>query len=308
MIKLFTHTDLDGIGCAILAKFVFGNVDIEYCNYDYVDSKVKDYLNSELNYECHITDISVSDELAYEIDGSEKKFQLLDHHSTALRLNKFKWCDVRVEDEKTNLKTCGTEMYYHWLINNGYLNGDKTLNKFVELIRDWDTWRWSTLGEEGIICKQVNDLFHIYGKDKFIDWCLAELFFGTFPKLYESDKLILEIKQKEIDDYVEEKNKQLFTSAMCGKICGFVFAEKYFSELGNRLCQMHPEIDFIAMINMNGYVSYRTIKDNIDLGNDVAQLFGGGGHSKAAGSSFSKDVQLKVIKEIFACNNVSTMR
>ena len=110
---------------------------------------------------------------------------------------------------------------------------------------------------------------------------------------------ILDIKQKEIDDYIKAKDKQMFTSDLCGKVCGFVFAEKYFSELGNRLCQLHPEIDFVAMIDMNGNVSYRTVKDDIDLGKDVAKLFGGGGHPKAAGSRFSKDVQLKLIKEIF---------
>ena len=39
--KLFTHCDLDGIGCAILAYFAFGrdNVDVEYCNYDDVGWK-----------------------------------------------------------------------------------------------------------------------------------------------------------------------------------------------------------------------------------------------------------------------------
>ena len=40
-IKLFTHTDLDGVGCAILAKLAFENVDIEYCNYDDINQKSK---------------------------------------------------------------------------------------------------------------------------------------------------------------------------------------------------------------------------------------------------------------------------
>ena len=41
-IKLFTHTDLDGIGCAILAYLAFGreNVDVEYCDYSNVNDKV----------------------------------------------------------------------------------------------------------------------------------------------------------------------------------------------------------------------------------------------------------------------------
>ena len=62
---------------------------------------------------------------------------------------------------------------------------------------------------------------------------------------------------------------------------------------------MHPEIDFVAMNDMSGTVSYRTVKEDIDLGKDVAQLIGGGGHPKAAGSEFSKEIQLKTIEEIF---------
>lgn len=300
MIKLFTHTDLDGIGCAILAKLAPGEVvDIEYCNYDDINQKVEEYFNSGSEYECHITDISVNEELASKIDNNNKKYQLLDHHPTALRLNKFEWCNVQIENAETNIKTCGTEMYYRWLIDNGYLNSSPTLNKFVELIRNYDTWRWSTLGNEGIICKQVNDLLYLYGRKKFIDWCLTEIYEGSFPKLYESDELILEIKQKEIDDYVKAKDKQLFIGDLCGRTCGFVFADKYSSELGNKLCQMHPEFDFVAIINMDGAVSYRTVRDDIDLGKDVAQVFGGGGHPKAAGSQISKEIQMEIIKKIF---------
>jgi nanoRNase/pAp phosphatase (c-di-AMP/oligoRNAs hydrolase) len=98
---------------------------------------------------------------------------------------------------------------------------------------------------------------------------------------------------------VKKKNEQLLIMPLCGKTCGVVFAEKYFSELGNKLCQMHPEIDFVAMIDMSGTVSYRTIKDNIDLGKDVAKLFGGGGHAKAAGSRFANGAQFDVINKIF---------
>ena len=72
------------------------------------------------------------------------------------------------------------------------------------------------------------------------------------------------------------------------------------SELGNRLCKMHPEIDFVVMIDIDGCtVSYRTVKEDIDLGKDVASIFGGGGHPKAAGSEFSQSIKLKVIEEIF---------
>lgn len=301
MIKLFTHTDLDGVGCAILAKLAFGTeVDIEYCNYDDIDLKVEEYFNSGSEYECHITDIRINEELAHKINDSGKKYQLLDHHPTALELNKYEWCKVQIENEDTHIQTSGTEMYYKWLVENNYLEDIGVLNRFVELVTNYDTWRWSTLGEDGLICKQVNTLLYLYGRDKFIDWCISEINSLFFPRLRDSDKLILEIEQKTIDDYVEAKDKQLFIGDLCGKVCGFVFAEKYASELGNRLCKMHPELDFVAMINMDGTVSYRTIKDDIDLGKDIAQVFGGGGHLKAAGSQVSKEVQMEIIKKIFA--------
>ena len=51
-IKLFTHTDLDGIGCAILAYLAFGreNVDVEYCDYSNVNDKVGDLVITENDY------------------------------------------------------------------------------------------------------------------------------------------------------------------------------------------------------------------------------------------------------------------
>lgn len=305
MIKLFTHTDLDGVGCAILAKLAFGEeVDISYCNYDDINESVLDYLNNNddsLSY-IYITDIRVNEDVAKLLD-ERGGVCLLDHHPTALELNKYTWCKVMVED-LNGVKTSGTKMFYHWLGMNGCfsdeLENNKALGRFAELVRDYDTWRWSEFGEDGVICKQVNDLMYLYGRDKFITWCISEIHDEVFPRLYAVDELLLNTKQKEIDEYIEEKNEQLFASPMCGRVCGFVFAEKYVSELGNRLCKMHPEIDYVAMIDMgNKTVSYRTVKDDIDLGKDVAQLFGGGGHPKAAGSEFSVDVQFKTIEKIF---------
>ena len=50
MIKLFTHTDLDGIACAVLAKIAFDNVDISYCNYD--SGNILDFLYTITNTYC----------------------------------------------------------------------------------------------------------------------------------------------------------------------------------------------------------------------------------------------------------------
>ena len=250
----------------------------------------------------YITDIRVNEETA-ELLNKRGNVKLLDHHPTALGLNKYDWCDVVIEDSK-GIKTSGTMLFYHWLSMNGCLSeeldNNKALERFAELVRDYDTWRWSTLGDDGIICKQVNDLLYLYGRDDFVRWCISEIHDEVFPRLYAKDEVVLKIKQDEIDRYIEEKDKTMFANTVCGKVCGFVFADRYVSELGNRLCKMHPEIDYVAMIDIDGCtVSYRTVKEDIDLGKDVASLFGGGGHPKAAGSKFSQEIKLKVVENIF---------
>lgn len=320
MIKLFTHTDLDGIGCVILAYLDFGcgNVDVEFCNYDDVDGKIREFYlcgNPEEYDVIYITDISVNEEVAAEIDSLVKagqNWKLFDHHATAIWLNEYEWCTVMVEHHYSGIKTSGTELFSMYLFENKELDHYdahtiENIYRFVDIVRDYDTWRWKELGDDGIVCKQVNDLFHIWGRDEFIKWAINQIHglnyvtpLQEFPYFGEKELTLLEQKQREIDRYVEEKNEQLFTSPMCGKVCGFVFAERFISELGNRLCEIHPEIDFVAIINMSSKtVSYRTVKDNIDLGRDVASLFGGGGHPKAAGSTFDNSVLMKTIQNIF---------
>lgn len=309
-IKLFTHTDLDGIGCAILAYLAFGreNVDIEYCDYSNVNDKVGDFFvkGSPVEYNAvFITDISINNELAIYItnEASEPRVHLFDHHATALGLNKYDWCEVSVMNDTLGIKTSGTELFYNYLIQPEQferLSVDVICNidEFVNIVRDYDTWRWKELGKEGIICKQVNDLFYIYGREKFIDWALGQILtlklykgISAFPIYSEKDMALLDQKQKDIDIYIEEKNKQLYHRVdEVGHTYGVVFAERYFSELGNRLCELNPDLAYIAMIDISsGTVSYRTIRDDIDVGGEIAHAYGGGGHPKAAGSTFDKD-------------------
>lgn len=299
-IKLFTHTDLDGIGCAILAYLAFGSryVDVEYCGYNDVDEKVDSLLlniNERSMYEMvYITDISIDEELVSGIDTwiIPCVIRLFDHHATALGLNQFGWCEVKV-DNNLGIKTSGTELFYNHLSKAGCFDRySKSINanihRFVEIVRDWDTWRWKELGEEGVVCKQVNDLFYIYGRDEFIEEISARIRFFDIPGFTEIDMAHLSIKQKDIDIYVAEKDKQLRVATdQFGKAFGYVFAERYFSELGNRLCEMHPEIEYVSMIDISkGFVSFRSVREDVDLGGEIAHSLGGGGHKKAAGSHF----------------------
>lgn len=321
-IKLFTHTDLDGIGCAILAYLAFGreSVDAEYCDYSNVNEKVEKFWENgpvEEYDKVFITDISIGIDLARTIDlyAGDDIWHLFDHHATALVLNKYDWCEVSVMNDTLGIKTSGTELFYTYLRRRGRfehlsVNVIGNIDGFVDIVRDYDTWRWKELGKKGIIRKQVNDLFYIYGREKFIDWALGQILtlklyrgISDFPIYSEKDIALLDQKQKDIDIYIEEKNKQLFHRVdEVGHTYGVVFAERYFSELGNRLCELNTDLAYIAMIDISsGTVSYRTIRDDIDVGGEIAHAYGGGGHPKAAGSTFDKDqIQCTVHGLIFS--------
>lgn len=318
-IKLFTHgADLDGIGCAVLAYLAFGreNVDVEYCNYDNVDEKAEIFIEQEELFKSYdkiyITDISVSEEVANIIDILDcppKRVRLVDHHATALWLNQYAWCQVMVcAPTDSYFKTSGTELFAMHLFNNEQFdqydsNTIANIYRFVEIVRDYDTWRWKELGNDGIVCKQVNDLFYIYGREEFIEWATYQIQgidyvspLQVFPFFSVIDNALLEQKQREIDIYVESKNKGLVEKIdQFGHSYGVVFADRFVSELGNRLSELHPELDYIAMIDIShGTVSYRTTSENIDLGGEIAHSYGGGGHRKAAGNTFD----ISVVREL----------
>jgi len=312
-IKLFTHTDLDGVGCAILMKVVstVNNIEseIEFCDYNNINDKVNDFLKEINNYDkIFITDISVNEEIAEKLDRYKDKVVLLDHHKTADFLNKYEWArvyeflltpvvfneDIKVQE----IKVCGTYLFLKYLTMKDYLKNFKFLNVleyFMITIRQYDTWDWVELGD--IVPKKLNDLLYILGRDRFIEEFLGQLLNGKFVF---NDKLnfLLELEQEKIDDYIENKNKNLIIRNIKGYNIGIVFAERYISELGNRLMELHPELDFVAIVNPDRTISYRTNKSNIDLG-EFAKMYGGGGHPQAAGSPISDEIKDKIIDLLF---------
>jgi oligoribonuclease NrnB/cAMP/cGMP phosphodiesterase (DHH superfamily) len=110
MDKLFTHTDLDGIGCSILGKIYYGtnNINVEYCEYNNINEKVLE-CDFERYEKIFITDLSVNDEVAEKIDKLNGKFNLIDHHETALWLNKYDWAQVKTKKEDGK-KESGTSL------------------------------------------------------------------------------------------------------------------------------------------------------------------------------------------------------
>ena len=301
MIKLFTHTDLDGVSCEILGKIAFEeDINVVRCNYGDIDAKVEEFINSAEEYDkLFITDISVNKEIADKLLSISDKVILLDHHKTALWLNEYLYALVQVEDESIG-KMCGAYLFYEYLKkNHKEFDDTPALKLFIDYVRMYDTWEWKEK-YNNIIPKRLNDLMYMDGPNEFIDKMIYRL--GNNLAIFDdTDLMKLQIEQTYINSYIAQKNETLIVndSLFPEHIVGITFADKYISELGNKLCELHPELDFVVLINMSTLtVSYRTVKNDLDL-SAIAKGFGGGGHPKASGSRFDASIINDMLNNIF---------
>lgn len=307
-IKLFSHTDLDGVSCAIIAFWAFGeeNVDVEYCDYDDIDYRVQEFLSVQ-GYKRYdnvfITDISINKDTANLIEYVtlehpffKDRFQLIDHHVSAKWLNEYEWAYVNEFEEsiyphKDRMKSCGTTLFYKWLEGCGYLIDQPDAKSYIETVRMYDTWDWTEF--EDIHAKKFNDLFFLIGRKAFVNRMLYE---NSTIGFSEEENFLLDNEQYRINEYVKKKQGQMFVSKFEDYHVGVVYAEQYISQLGNELAKDNPFLDFIALIDVGeGKVSFRGIHDHIDL-SEIARRYGGGGHPKSAGCPLNKAFQYQWIQ------------
>lgn len=297
-VRLFSHTDLDGYGCNIVANFVYGKENVVATNshYDTINEEVNKYIDNK-EYEkfdvTFITDISVNKETADRINELVKKgyeFRLYDHHKNSSWLNEYNWAFEIIEFVDTNTLTSGT-----WLLNL-FTNEISTpvIDDLVVAIRDYDTWLWKENND--LRPKQLNDLFYILGFERFENELIKVNY--NVDEFLEKYKIVLELEQEKIDRLVKDKLETIVESDdfIEGRI-GIIFSEQYISELGNKICELRNDIDVIFIINpSNNTVSLRTVKD-IDV-SLIAKQYGGGGHTKASGFKFSPSMSLNYIDNI----------
>ncbi|MCS1350358.1 DHHA1 domain-containing protein [Mechercharimyces sp. CAU 1602] len=286
-VKLFTHTDLDGVGCAIVCRSFFGvdNVNVDYCDYNEINTKVTNFLNEGTDeYDAiFITDISVAEEVAEKInDTAADKIMLIDHHATALWLNKYDWATVIVKGIKG--KESGTSLFNEWLqVHMSNIRTNPMLSEFAELVRRYDTWEWKT--RYGVLKpKKMNDLLYIIGRERFVARPHEFEYFTT--NFSANEELLLELEAEKESAYIEKKKSEVRRLVVEGFTVGIVFADRYLSSLGEEIAKVNEDIDIVAMVNPPKAVSFRTVKSDIHLG-EFAQKFGGGGHAKAAGCSLN---------------------
>lgn len=280
---LITHKDCcDGAGCACVFC-VFGGKK-ENVRYVPAGNGVKDFVEKNIGtlhkYD-HIvlTDISTDDETA---DLLEKNFDcvLLDHHKTALHLNKRDWCNV-------DMTECGTALFFDYCIQNYSIDNINIHNlyNFVSQVNDRDMWINKIPQAEFLA------MYHyFFGTDKFVDRFFKNQY-ESFTE-FEMDFLttLLDKKQQYIKN-VCDKSKIVNIN---GVNVGYTFHSEHYSDTLNAIL-IEKQCDLAIAFKMDsGNVSLRST-DNLDC-SEIAKIFGGGGHKKASSFMLDKNIEKDIIE------------
>ena len=297
MYKLYTHNDLDGLGCAILAKLALkDDIDIEYCKGpdDLEEHLLKSYQDRSIfNYNLvYITDCSIpKDSDVFPYIAKHKNIRLYDHHQTALFLNEYPWAHVSVEFN--GKLTCGTELFYNFLLEKGKITERKF---FVEQVRLLDTWDWTNY--TSFIPKYLSDLIFILGLSNFVISFTEKLKKKDLNELtifnqYERD--LLEYESIKQEKYItQKKNQAMIVTTDKDKKYVLSFADMNQSVLGNTLCEEIPDAECSIMFNLNsGYISIRSIGEKDS--SVIAKLYSGGGHKNASGGKIDDKSMSKIV-------------
>jgi oligoribonuclease NrnB/cAMP/cGMP phosphodiesterase (DHH superfamily) len=289
--KLFTHTDMDGAGCAILANIAFkNNVDIEYIHNpkELTESLIK-MGNEYKEYETiYVTDCSFDVEKVNEENPKVlNHIKLFDHHKTAVEpFKEYKW--AKVEPMLNNRLTCGTELFYQYLLNKGLITNR---DFFVEQVRLYDTWDYSKYPSQ--IPKYLSSMVFKLGLQYTVNTFsqrLAKKDLNELTLFNEYERIILayetEREAKDIDNFmklayigkVENEGKEY-------SFCLVYNNGLYTSFMGNKIC-IDYNVDIAFLINLNkDIVGVRSTRTDIDLGAIMKQFYNGGGHPQASGGS-----------------------
>lgn len=294
-ILMFTHTDLDGHGCFIVAKSFCNFVRYYMCEPSNVEAKMTEHRGEVPEYDLVLlTDLSVSKSFAEEFHTYCKTkgipFFILDHHPTAKELETLPFANITIEkDGKT---VCGTTLTYDFFVEQTGKK-DRTLEAYCEIVRQYDVWDWKK--NDYLLPKQYNTLLELFGVKDFTAMIQKKLRRKDFT-LSPFESSVYKIEETRIKNEVISQMKRMERREIQGYQCGIVFTSNGTPELYDEIMK-DETIDIAISIGYYG-CSVRTKKENIDVG-QFAKQFGGGGHPGAGGIGVSAEVREKAFEMIF---------
>lgn len=283
--------DIDGLGGVILGYLAFKDIDYMLIHVK-EQTEIVDFIKNS-NYEkVFITDLGLEDKIADEINELGMNILHFDHHETNVYASKYAFSTVEIQ--RNGISTCGTELFYLYLKENNLLKDNALIKRFVEDTRAYDNWDW--VKNNNVEANDLNKLFSIVGIDTYISKMVDKLRNNNKDIFDETDKYLIELKTQEEKKLIELSDKSLIIREKDGLKFGIVFGNKFLSIIGNTLCNRHPELDYMLLIDpLEKKVSLRSVRIDVSK---VAESYGGGGHKYAAGFSLNEEIFKSLLKII----------
>lgn len=266
---LITHTDLDGIGCAVLFRAALPDSrPADLVENGQIDERVRAALENER--ELLVTDHGVSEETAALIDAfvaGGGSFTLLDHHRSAAHLARHSWATV---DES---RSAAGLLFDH-------LGRPPALEEFARLVEDHDLWKHTDPRSARLAA-----LVGLLGHARFLERFAAD------PRVAfrEGELLLIENAERRREEFLRKKVEQARILEAAGARWAVCYAEDYQSDLAERLMD-ELGVEATAIVNPGKRtVSLRSRPRGAGSAIDVSELavrFGGGGHARAAAFTF----------------------
>lgn len=303
-VLLFTHSqDIDGMGCAVLARKAFGDYTLVPTKTFEITKNVENYIKSKKIYDfdkIYVTDLCIKEPILKFIDNDEilkNRLLILDHHKTEIEEGNNKYDFVNIIVQKNGRKESGTSLFYNYLIQNNYLQRSNILDELVEWTRQYDVWDWES--KNNINARNLHVLFEVLGYDAYLKIIndkvdkLNSIVFNNYEKEV-IDKFNKEMEKDILNILNDMKCVDLSIDGNIFKV-GFVKCPyKYRNDMNKFIKKNNVyNIDAVGMIMTDiETVSYRQVKD-VDV-SIISKYFGGKGH-RGAGSNLQENEKFKMV-------------
>ena len=263
-LELLTHTDLDGVGAAIVVLARHPRAQIHRCENGEVDGALIRLLERAGEAEVMIVDHGLGDRAAAAADlfvAAGGRLTLLDHHTSSLALEGRSWATIDTE-------RCATQLAYE------HVGSPSAYAEFCALVADHDLWlrRDPRAG-------RLATLLALLGTEAFMDR------FARQPEVQftAAEELLLDRSEVWREEYLAKKLEQAQVLELGQERWALCYAEQHQSELAERL-MAELKVAATAIVNPGK----RTVSlrgRSVDV-SQRAQTQGGGGHARAAAFSF----------------------
>lgn len=269
---------MDGSTCAICFQLGGGlkqNIHFSNPQHESVDEILSDLLSTGAN-NVVLADVSVSENMADEVERSGANVMIFDHHKSALPLSARKWCNI---DESA----CGSKLLFQHLLktsNEEMLRYFSKWKDLIDLVDDYDRWERNYPESEDLAL-----LHPMIGQSMFIDRFLSH----PTKILTSEERYVVNLEKRKMEEEISEKKRVVQSSIFKKKVngkdyrFGIITGVKYASTTGDALYS-DPKLNLDCIVMISGAtISMRSSKTcEIDLAK-IAKDNGGGGHKSASG-------------------------